>query len=46
LLLEQSPTLDGAALRRRLRDSAHALSNVPEAGAGLADAQAALGRTR
>lgn len=44
LLLEQSPTLDGAALRRRLRDSAHALSNVPEAGAGLADAQAALGR--
>lgn len=42
LLLEKNPGLDGEALRRQLRDSAHAIKDAPDAGAGLADAQAAL----
>ena len=46
LLLEKNPDLDGPALRRILRDSAHALKDVPEAGAGLADAATALQRAR
>ena len=46
LMLEKNPDLDGPALRRILRDSAHALKDVPEAGAGLADAATALQRAR
>jgi subtilisin family serine protease len=46
LLLEKNPDLDGPALRQILRDSAHALKDVPEAGAGLADAATALQRAR
>lgn len=46
LLLEKNPGLDGPALRRLLRDSARALSGTPEAGAGLADAAAALRRDK
>ena len=46
LLLEKAPNLDGAAMRRLLRDSAVALKDEPDAGAGLADAQAALQRAR
>ena len=42
LLLERRPDLDGPALRQVLRASARALKTAPEAGAGLADAQAAL----
>ncbi|MCI4677505.1 S8 family serine peptidase [Rhodoblastus acidophilus] len=44
LLLQEHPGLDGPALRRLLRASARKLENAPEAGAGLADAQAALRR--
>ncbi|MDI9848649.1 S8 family serine peptidase [Rhodoblastus sp. 17X3] len=46
LLLEKAPNLDGPAMRRLLRDSAAALKGAPDAGAGLADAQAALQRAR
>ncbi|WP_296709168.1 S8 family serine peptidase [Rhodoblastus sp.] len=46
LLLEKAPDLDGPGVRRILRDSALALKDAPEAGAGLADAQAALRRAR
>jgi hypothetical protein len=42
LILEKQPGLDGPALRKRLRDSAHALKDAPGAGAGLADAALAL----
>ncbi len=44
LVLEERPALDGPALRRLLRASAHALSGEKEAGAGAADAQAAVER--
>jgi subtilisin family serine protease len=46
LLLEKAPSLDGPGMRRLLRESAVALKNAPDAGAGLADAQAALQRAR
>jgi subtilisin family serine protease len=46
LLLEKAPGLDGPGLKRLLRDSALALKDAPDAGAGLADAQAALKRAR
>lgn len=46
LLLEKAPDLDGPGVRRILRDSALALKDAPNAGAGLADAQAALRRAR
>jgi hypothetical protein len=46
LLLEKAPDLDGPGVRRILRDSALALKDAPETGAGLADAQAALRRAR
>ncbi len=44
LVLEERPALDGPALRRLLRASAHALPGVSEAGAGVADAEAAVER--
>lgn len=43
LLLEKRPDLDGAALRRILRQSAHALTGAAGVGAGEADAEAAVG---
>jgi hypothetical protein len=44
LVLEERPALDGPALRRLLRASAHALSGAKEVGAGVADAEAAIER--
>jgi hypothetical protein len=44
LLLEAKPNLDGPALRRLLQDTAQALAGVTDAGAGIADAQAAVKR--
>ncbi|MGA3302991.1 MAG: S8 family serine peptidase [Methylovirgula sp.] len=42
LLLERRPDLDGPALRKILRESAHALSGETGIGAGAADAEAAV----
>jgi hypothetical protein len=42
LLLEKRPDLDGPALRKILRESAHALSDETGIGAGAADAEAAV----
>ena len=44
LVLEGKPNLDGPALRRLLQDTARALAGVTDAGAGIADAQAAVER--
>ena len=46
LVLEEKPNLDGPALRRLLQDTAHAFDGVTGAGAGIADAQAAVERVR
>ncbi len=44
LLLEKHPDLDGPALRRLLQDTAKALAGARDAGAGVADAEAAVMR--
>jgi subtilisin family serine protease len=46
LLLEKRPDLDGRALRKILRDSAHRLAGQDGTGAGAADAEAAIALVR